>query len=500
MREEKPYKIPEEILEVSDKLKEAGFESYLVGGCVRDIFLGQTPKDWDLATEAKPEEIIPLFKHTYYENEFGTVGIVNDEAHDPALSNIEVTTYRKEGPYKDKRRPDTVTYSEKIEEDLSRRDFTINAMALSIPKGKKNISEGQLIDIYNGKKDLIDGKIRAVGNPEDRFNEDGLRIMRAVRLASELGFQIEKKTERAILDNGDVLKEIAKERIRDEFVKIVRSDNPAIGLALFKKLGIMKYIIPEFEETFGVEQGGIHKYDVFEHSVRALQHAAQKNYSLEVRLASLLHDIGKPRTRRKRESGKKEYSFYGHEVIGARMSEKILERLKFPRDTIEEVKKLVRWHMFFMDTDEITLSAIRRMIRNVGQEDIWKLMELRTADRIGAGRPKEKPYRLRKYQSMIEEALRDPVSVSQLKVDGNEIMKEINTKPGPKIGWILHALLEEVLDDPSKNNKKYLLERARELDSLPENEIKKMGEKGEKTRQKEEQKELKKLRKKYGVE
>lgn len=485
---------------MSDTLKKAGFESYLVGGCVRDLFLGRKPSDWDIATNAVPEEIIPLFPHTYYENEFGTVGVVNEKASDQSLENIEVTTYRKEGSYSDKRRPDSVTFSKRVQDDLSRRDFTINAMALSLPEGERNIAAGDLIDLFEGKKDLKEGLVRAVGDPQERFAEDGLRIIRAVRFASELGFEIEAKTEKAILDKRETLGHIAKERIGDEFTKIILSASPAAGIRLLQKMNLLAYVMPELEEALGVEQGGAHKYDVFEHLVRALGHTADRNYSLEVRLAALLHDISKPETRRTRTTGTKEYSFFGHEVLGARKAKKILERLKYPNSVIEKVVKLIRWHMFFMDTEEITLSAVRRLIRNVGKENVWELMELRTADRIGSGRPKEKPYRLRKYQSMIEEALRDPISVGQLNIDGGEIMDITRSKPGPRIGWILHALLEEVLDDPNKNSKEYLNEKVLELAKLSDKELKSLGEQGMTRKEGEEEKDLKDLRKKYHVE
>lgn len=500
MNKEEFYKIPEEVAVVSDILKKTGFESYLVGGCVRDLFLSRKPSDWDIATNAVPEEIVPLFTHTYYENEFGTVGVVNEEASDQTLESIEVTTYRKEGAYSDKRRPDSVTFSKKIEDDLSRRDFTINAMALSLAEGERNIASGELVDLFEGKKDLKEGLVRAVGDPEVRFAEDGLRIIRAVRFASELEFEIEKETEKAILSKRETLGHIANERIGDEFTKIIMSPLPATGVELLKKMSLLEYVVPELEEAIGIEQGGVHKYDVFEHLNRALQHTADRDYSLEVRLAALLHDISKPETRRTRKTGTKEYSFFGHEVLGARKAKKILERLKYPNSVIEKVTKLVRWHMFFMDTEEITLSAVRRLIRNVGKENIWLLMELRTADRIGSGVPKEKPYRLRKYQSMIEEALRDPISVGQLNIDGGDIMEITKSKPGPRIGWILHALLEEVLDDPKKNSKDYLNKKILELRKLSDEELRSLGEQGMVRKEGEEEKDLKDLRKKYHVE
>ena len=215
-----------------------------------------------------------------------------------------------------------------------------------------------------------------------------------------------------------------------------------------KKLGILKYVIPELEEGIGCAQNQAHSFDVFEHLLRSLQHAADKEWSLDVRLAGLLHDVGKPATRQWSDE-KKDWTFYGHDVVSARMAKKILTKLKFPKETIEKVTTLVRSHMFFSDPDVITLSAVRRLIARVGQENITELVNLRVCDRIGTGRPKEHPFRLRKYMSMIDEALRDPVTVGMLKIDGSKLI-ELGEKPSPRIGWILHALLEEVLDDPTK--------------------------------------------------
>jgi len=259
----------------------------------------------------------------------------------------------------------------------------------------------------------------------------------------------------------------------------------------------LKYMVPELEESVGIDQNQAHAYTVFEHLLRTLQHAADKKWDLELRLAALFHDIGKPKTRRKNEKG--EWTFYGHEVVGARMTAKILANLRFPKKTIDDVVRLVRWHMFFSDTDQITLSAVRRMIANVGKENVWTLMNLRICDRIGTGRPKEDPYRLRKYKAMIEEVLHDPISVTMLKIDGKKIMEITKTNPGPKIGHILHILLEEVLDDPKKNNEEYLERKACELIDLPEKDLKTIADKGRKKKEEVEEKEIQEIRKKYWV-
>ena len=484
--------IPKEVTEVLSKLKNGGFEAYIVGGCVRDLLLGRTPKDWDATTNANPEQIQGLFENTFYTNDFGTVGVINDAATDERVKVIEVTPYRLEGKYSDARRPDSVIFSQKIEDDLKRRDFTINALAF-------NPSSGELIDLYEGVKDIAKGHIKAVGEASERFDEDALRILRAVRIAAELGFTIEPATKEAMFNSAGQLGKISKERIRDEFSRIVASSEPKKALELAKELGLLSYIVPELLEGVGVEQNQAHSYDVFEHNVRALQHSADKNYSFEVRLAALLHDIGKPKSRRRSEE-KNDWTFHGHDVVGAKMSKKILESLKYPRETIDTVSNLVRWHMFFSDPDKITLSAVRRIIVNVGKEHIEELIELRICDRIGTGRPKEQPFRLRKYQSMIEQALRDPISVGMLKIDGKGVMEITGEKQGPRLGWILHALLEEVLDDPNKNTPDYLHTKIKELAALSDVDLRKLGEEGKEKKEEVDEAQVKSLRKKYFVE
>jgi len=491
------YIVPEEVLSVINGLKMAQFEAYLVGGCVRDMLMGIAPKDWDIATNAKPEETQGLFPHTFYENDFGTVGVVNDESQDDSLKTIEVTTYRTESGYADTRHPDKVLFAEKIEDDLKRRDFTMNAIAIGLGEGIKDISKGHLIDPYSGLEDIKDKIIKTVLNPEGRLSEDALRIMRAVRFSSTLGFSIEKETKEAIQRLHMKLENISKERIRDEFIKIIMSSNPEKGLTELKELGLVKYVIPELEKSFGIEQGGVHIYDVWIHSLKALQASADKGFSLEVRLASLFHDIAKPHTRRKGE--KKEWTFYGHDVVGARVTRGTLEGLKFPKEIVEKVSNLVRNHMFFSDTEQITHSAVRRVVKNIGKDNIWDLVDLRVSDRIGNDRPKEEPYRLRKYKAMIEEVMRDPISVEMLEIDGNKIIDVTHVTPGPKIGYILHALLEEVLEDPKLNTEEYLEKRATELSKLDDFKLIGLGEKGKAQKDKREEEEIKKIRDKRWV-
>ncbi len=470
----------------------AGFEAWVVGGCVRDLLLGRKPKDWDVTTNATPADIQRLFENTFYTNDFGTVGVVNDGAEDESLRIIEVTPYRVEGAYSDARRPDTVEFSNNIEDDLKRRDFTINALAYSA-------SQGRLIDLYDGVKDMSNGVVRAVGDARLRFDEDALRILRAVRISAELGFEIEQGTKEAIAAAASQLAKISRERIRDEFVRILESHRPMEALVLAKDLGILAYIVPELLEGIGVDQNQAHSYDVFEHNLRSARHAADKDWGFVVRLAALLHDIGKPATRR-RDEVKNDWTFHGHDVVGAKMTKKLLRELKFPKEVVDIVSTLVRWHMFFSDPDKVTLSAVRRIIRNVGPEHIQELINLRICDRIGTGRPKEQPFRLRKYQAMIDEALRDPISVSMLKTDGKRLMEVTEEKPGPRLGWMLHALLEEVLDDPQKNTDEYMESRAKELAKLPNEELQKLGAEGKERKAEAEEAELKDIRKKHFVD
>lgn len=494
------FPVPEEVAVVAKTLESKGLEAYLIGGCVRDLLLERTPKDWDITTNGTPEEIIAAFPDTFYENEYGTVGVVNSGTTDETVKVVEVTPYRLEHAYSDRRRPDSVTWSDKLEDDLRRRDFTINAIALKLlAAGSGSAHEAEVVDLFGGQDDLKKKTIRAVGNPKARFAEDALRMLRAIRIAVELNFTIESETLNAIAENAAHIKKIAPERIRDELIRIVMSPRPQIGLILSHKLGLLAQIAPELEEGIGIAQNKAHAFDVFEHMLRTVEHAAKKDFPLETRLAALFHDIGKPRARRwSNEKG--DWTFYGHDVVGAHMTGKILARLAFPKKLIEAVVNLVRWHMFFSDTEKITHSAVRRIVNKVGKEHIWSLMDVRTCDRIGTGRPKESPYRLRKYHSMIDEVLRDPLSVAMLNINGGRIMEVTGLKPGPKIGFILHALLEEVLDEPARNTAVYLEKRVRELNELSEKDLQALGEKGKQTKEQEETKILKEIRKKHWVE
>ena len=481
--------VPTEVRDVSDVLQKAGFEAYLVGGCVRDLILDRVPKDWDVTTSATPDQIQSLFEDTFYENDYGTVGVVT-ESEDPRLKVIEVTPYRTEGKYSNARHPDEVRFSDNLSDDLKRRDLTINAIAYD-PESSR------LVDEHGGKEDLDARRVRTVGNPHERFEEDALRMLRAVRLAAELDFVIDTQTAEGIAAQATQLGKISRERIRDELVRIVQSPRPMQALYVAQKLGILKYVIPELEEGIGCAQNQAHSFDVFEHLMRSLQHAADKNWPLEVRLAALLHDVGKPATRLWSEE-KKDWTFHGHDVVSARMAKRILSDLKFPKETIDTVSTLVRTHMFFSDPEVVTLSAVRRVIARVGKEHINDLLNLRVCDRIGTGRPKSHPFRLRKYMSMVDEAMRDPVSVGMLKIDGTKLI-DLGEKPGPRIGWILHALLEEVLDDPTKNTEAYLEQQAEELRKQEDATLRKIGEAGKDRREEEDGVAIKKLREKHHV-
>jgi poly(A) polymerase/tRNA nucleotidyltransferase (CCA-adding enzyme) len=485
-------KIPREIRLIIKKLKENGFQAYIVGGCVRDILRNKKPNDWDITTNAKPPEIQKIFPRSYLENDFGTVTVLT-KSKDIALKEIEITPYRIESKYSDLRHPDEITWAETLEEDLKRRDFTINAMAMEI--------EGinyHLIDLFNGFEDLNKKIIRAVGNPEERFQEDALRLIRAIRFAVTLDediiWEIEENTAKAIKNNAKLLEYISKERIRDEFLKIIGSKNGARGVELLRRFGLLTFIIPELEEGFGLEQNKHHIYQVYQHALLSLNYACQKNFPIEVRIAALLHDVGKPRT--KQGEGPNS-TFYNHEIVGAKITQEILERLKFSKKDIEKIVKLVRYHLFYYNQEEVSDSSVRRLLRNVGIENFDDLLKVRQADRIGSGVPKAEPYRLRYLRYVAEKVLQDPISVKMLKVNGNDVMRILNIKPGPKIGQILDILLGEVLENPEKNEKSFLEKEIQKLGQLSEEELSNLAKKAREEREEIEQKRDEMTKKKY---
>lgn len=465
--------IPEEVVRVVGVLHEAGYEAYPVGGCVRDLLRGVAPKDWDVATSAKPEEILRLFPESFYENAFLTV-TMKTGSDNPTLAEIEITTFRAEGKYTDKRHPDDVRYAQTLEKDLSRRDFTMNALALRLRSGQAlPVADYEIIDPFGGTADIEKKIIRAVGDPDKRFNEDALRMMRAVRFGMQLGFSVEPATAEAIKRNAGALDFIAKERIRDELLKIFETSKARDGIELLHELELLKHIMPELEDGIGiVNRPKI--LTVWEHNLKALEYGAKSGYPPLICLAALLHDVGKPATKGPINTKNDEWTFYGHDVVGAKIATRILERLHFPRNDIEKIATLIRWHLFKYDPDEgITDSSIRRLIRHVGADNMDDLVKLRICDRMGMGVPKALPYRLRHFQFRVEKILREEEapSVKKIAIKGEDIMKILSIPPGPKIGAVLEVLLQEVIDNPKKNAREYLLGRIGELAELSEAEL-----------------------------
>jgi len=404
------------------------------------------------------------------------------DSEEASLREVEVTTYRTEGDYSDQRHPDKLDFTEKLEDDLARRDFTINALAaVSLKQGEQGVAgksvvtlgELKIIDPFGGIKDLDAKLIRAVGEPSERFTEDALRLMRAVRLAAQLDFAIEPETLKGLTRYAPSLRAVSQERIRDELVRLVMSKRPAVGMELMEKTGLLAVVLPEVAGGVGVDQNKHHTLTVFEHSVRSLQYAAQYGYSLPIRLAALFHDVGKPKTRRLKG---KDYTFYAHDVVGARMTERILKRLKFSSGITKKVVHLVRYHMFYYDIGKVTEAGARRLLRRVGQEHWDDIIKLRIAERKGSGVPKAEPYRLRHLQFLVEKAALTPITTSQLAIGGNDLINELGMKPGPEIGGVLNALLAEVLDDPEKNKRRWLLDKAKKLKNKDPQELKALGE------------------------
>ena len=448
--------IPDYVLKTIKDLKASGYEAYIVGGCVRDFLMEKVPKDWYITTNAVPVEILKVFPDGKYENDFGTVLLpIRDESHEKVRDILEITTYRSEQGYSDRRHPDAVSFEKDLDKDLERRDFTINALALN-PNEPENI-----VDLFGGRKDIKVKIIRAVGEPSDRFKEDALRMLRAVRFSSQLGFELEPKTQRAIVKLAGSIKFISKERIKDELIKILSSDRTSEGILLLQETKLLQYILPELEQGIGVEQARHHVYPVFKHNVLSLKYCPSKEWP--VRFAALMHDIAKPKT-------KKEINgiatFYNHEYVGARMVDKIMTRLKFSNIDRERVVNLVRNHMFYYNDKEVSAASVRRLIVKVGRENLKDLIDLRIADRLGSGTPKAMPYKLRHLEYMLERVQNDPISVKMLKINGEDLMKILKIAPGPKIGAILDVLLSEVIEDPELNTVEILEKRASELDKF----------------------------------
>ncbi len=441
--------LPESVSAIINKFDKKGFEIYIVGGAVRDILMGKIVSDWDFTTNATPEQILRVIPGGLYNNLFGTVFTDNPDNKDKPH---EITTFRKEEGYSDSRHPDKVTWGKTLLEDLSRRDFTINALALD-----RNL---KVIDKFEGQKDLQGKLIRAVGDPDARFGEDALRMMRAVRFAAQLGFIIEEKTFEAIKKNAPLIQKIAKERVKEELFKILASPHPNEGMTIFKNSGLMSEILPELEKCFGVEQkspGRHHIYDVGTHLLMSLKNCQSED--VVTRFATLIHDIGKPQTYKKLTTGT--ITFYNHEMVSTRIAENLADRLRFSKKEKEKLITLVRWHQFTvgeMQTD----SAIRRFIRNVGVENIPDMIALRVADRLGSG-ARETSWRTEEFKKRIIEVQKQPFSVRDLKIDGNDVMKELKLKPGPKIGQILEEIFKEVEEKKIPNEREKLLKTLKTL-------------------------------------
>lgn len=448
-------KLPPQVLNTLKTLQNSGFESYLVGGCVRDLLLNRQISDWDFTTNATPKEIIKIFPESFYDNHFGTVGIKIKNINNETEDIFEITPYRKESNYSDVRHPDKIEWAKTIEEDLARRDFTINALALTSNFDLSSTSY-HIIDPFDGQIDLQNKLIRCVGNPNSRFQEDALRLLRAIRFTTQLQFTIEEKTWEAIKNNSELISYVSYERIRDEIIKILQTEFPADGVYFLYNCGLLKQILPEITFGEGIKQPGHHIHDVFTHSIESLRFC--KNPSWLVRFAALVHDVGKPPTY-KNLAGK--ITFYGHEVVGARIAKEIANRLHFSKEQREKLFTLVRWHMFSVNEFQ-TDSAIRRFIRRIGAENTADMIDIRIADRIGSG-SKETSWRLEEFKQRVIDVQRHIPSVKDLKVNGNDIMQTLNIPPSRKVGEILNQLFEEILEDPNKNEKDYLLTRIQEL-------------------------------------
>lgn len=441
----KAVKIPKEITEFCKVFKNSGYKCYLVGGAMRDYMSGKTPYDFDFTTDALPEKVCGMFKTVIPTGiAHGTV-TVHYKGH-----YLEVTTFRTEGKYTDSRRPDSITYSLSLEEDLARRDFTVNAIAY-------DPITNEISDPQNGIEDIKKRLIRAIGNPEERFSEDGLRVLRACRIVAQTGFTIEENTMNGITKAANKLESISTERIRDELVKILLSPKPSDGFILMKETGILQYVLPELLEGYGVAQREMHKFDVFHHMVYATDFVeAEDKNDIIIRLAALLHDIGKPRSLEIKDGIP---TFYNHDAVSAKMAEKILIRLKFSKAIISDTCHLIENHMFNY-TSDWTDSAIRRIISKVGADKISQLLKLRHADRAAMiGKKTNCPIDaefIERINTIMKKE--NAFSIKELAVNGNALFEKANIPKGPYMGKVLEFLLESVLEDPSLNTKEKLLE------------------------------------------
>jgi tRNA nucleotidyltransferase (CCA-adding enzyme) len=437
------FRIPAKVKKLAEKFKEEGAQIFVVGGAVRDMLLKRPVKDWDFTTNLTPEEMAKLFpKNGFCNNAYGTFSVVGKNKE-----IFEITTFRTERGYSDKRHPDQISWGENIEEDLSRRDFTINALALNLGTKTK-----VLVDLFGGRDDLKNELIKAVGEPDKRFKEDALRMLRAVRIATELGFTIEKETLKSIRENAQLIKEVAGERIREEIFRILLAAQAAKGFQLLKDSGLLKEIMPELLEGEGIVQKGHHIYDVWIHNLKALENCESNDPV--TKLACLLHDVGKPVVVKGEGP---ERTFHNHEMAGAKMAVNIGKRLRLSKKDLDKLYRLVRWHMF--STAEVqTDKAVRRFIRHVTPEYVDEMIKLRRADRLGSG-AKETSWRWELFKNRVVEVQKQPFSIKDLKVNGEDVMRILKIKPGRMVGEVLNRLFAEVEEEPSLNNKTVLTKR-----------------------------------------
>lgn len=465
---ERAIRIPVPVVKIYNLCREAGYEVFLVGGAVRDALMGLTSYDWDFATNATPEQVQALFPDSYYKNEFGMVGVPYEFEGEKRV--VEITTYRTDEVYEDFRRPDPaqLKWGKSIDDDLSRRDYTINAIAVGFQSGGEKgellekfivleAADYEIVDPFGGAEDINKKVIRAVGDPLARFDEDALRMMRAVRFFAQLDFNLDTFTLSAIREKKRNLTRISAERVRDELWKILKSERAYEGVEMLDEVELLPYILPELVAGKGLMQRGHHVHDVFTHSMLALKHCPSKDPL--VRFAALLHDIGKVPSHQVRGGIN---TFFGHDVIGAKMAREIAYRLHLSKKERERLMTLVRWHMFNVDTVQ-TDAAIRRFIKKVGLENIQDMIDLRIGDRLGSGTKQAEGWRLQEFEKRIEGVLMPTFTVKDLAISGHDVMRILAIPPGPKIGDVLDALFEEVLDDPCKNNREYLERKVREI-------------------------------------
>ncbi len=434
--------IPSSLEELARVFRQHGRQCYLVGGAIRDMLLGRRSTDYDIASDALPQEVQGMFRRVIPTGiKHGTVTVLFRG------NRFEVTTFRIDREYLDGRRPDSVQFTPSIEEDLRRRDFTVNAIAY-------DLHDRRLLDPHGGRADLHRKLIRAIGDPLERFLEDGLRPVRACRFAAQFGFRVEPATFAAIPASLDTVRKVSGERIREELLRLLSAPQPSLGFRLMASCGLLALLLPELQAGAGVEQRALHCFDVLEHSLRSCDAAEPEN--LPVRLAALLHDIGKPGTLRREADG--DLSFHGHEQLGAELSAGLLERLRFPNQLLEKVCHLIRHHMFNY-TEEWSDAAVRRFAARVGEEHIPDLLALRRADQVGTCGDSSPSPALAAFSRRLERVLaaERALTLRDLAVDGRDIMQALGLAPGPQVGVILGQLLESVLEDPGLNKKETLL-------------------------------------------